>query len=65
MVKIIGFDESVVAVMRKNCKDCGAILEYTQRDIKVRNGVDYSGGPDGMEWIDCPNCDSKVVLRAW
>ena len=44
---------------------CGATLEYVPNDVKTRNGTDYSGGPDGEEWIDCPNCNKKVILKSW
>ncbi|MFC1638020.1 hypothetical protein ACFL2R_01210 [Patescibacteria group bacterium] len=56
-------DESVVK--RVVCKSCGATLEYVPNDIKEYHGRDYSGGPDGREWITCPNCNKDVTLRSW
>lgn len=63
MVKVIG--ESPEAVKQTTCHNCAAKLEYTPSDVKRRDGKDYSGGPDGQEWIDCPRCGIKVVLRSW
>jgi DNA-directed RNA polymerase subunit RPC12/RpoP len=47
------------------CRGCGHTVAYVENDIKVRNGTDYSGGPDGEEWINCPGCSYKIVLKAW
>lgn len=63
MVKIVGKDDS--AVKHVTCKHCASKLEYTQSEVKEYHGRDYSGGADGKEWIDCPNCSSKVILRSW
>ena len=63
MVRVVGQDPSIVK--RTSCKNCGAILEYTKNDVKERHGRDYSGGSDGKEWIDCPECSHEVVLKAW
>lgn len=65
MVRIVddGPDPSVVEHVV--CRCCGARLEYVPNDVKTRHGHDYSGGPDGSEWIDCPKCSKQVVLRSW
>jgi hypothetical protein len=69
MVTVVGWDES--AKSRKTCKGtstnpgCGAIVEYDKNDIKEYNGTDYSGGPDGQRWVDCPNCKKRLVLESW
>jgi hypothetical protein len=47
------------------CKDCGATLGYVPNDIKEYNGHDYGGGPDGCQWIDCPECGKRVILKSW
>ena len=48
------------------CKDgCGAKIEYVPNDVKRRDGTDIGGGPDGAEWVDCPDCGKKAVIRAW
>jgi len=63
MVKIVGRDER--AVKRVTCDDCAAILEYTQNEVKEYHGTDYSGGSDGCEWVDCPNCSGRAIIRSW
>lgn len=63
MVKIVGRDES--AVKRITCRKCATILEYTLSEVKEQHGTDYSGGPDGRKWVDCPNCGGQAVIRSW
>ena len=63
MAKVIGKDQS--AVKRVTCKNCASILEYTNCEVQEYHGRDYSGGPDGQEWIVCPECSKKVILRSW
>ncbi len=69
MATIIGYDETKKS--RFTCTGsvtkpgCGAIVEYTQSDIKTYSGKDYSGGSDGREWVDCPGCSKQYVLRSW
>ena len=47
------------------CNDCGSTIGYTKNDIKVYSGTDISGGPDGQEWIVCPDCGKNIILRSW
>lgn len=63
MVNIVGKDNSVVKQI--TCKGCASILEYTQVEVKSVHSTDYSGGADGHEYIDCPCCGKKVIIRAW
>lgn len=63
MVKVVGKDEK--AVKRITCKSCASILEYTLNEVKSRHGTDYGGGPDGCEWVDCPSCGNKAIIRSW
>ena len=63
MVKVLGKDESLFK--RVSCRECASILEYTEHEVKSYSGTDYSGGPDGMEWVDCPNCGKKAIIRSW
>lgn len=63
MIKVIG--EAPEAVKQATCHHCAAKLEYTQNEVKRYDGKDYSGGPDGREWINCPRCSNEVVLRSW
>lgn len=52
-------------IHKASCRDCGAILEYVKKDVKSYSGTDYGGGPDGMDWVDCPKCGGKAVIRSW
>ena len=63
MVNIIG--KSPELMKKITCKNCASILEYTKSEVKIRNGQDYSGGSDGMEYIKCPQCNKKVIIRSW
>lgn len=63
MVSIVGKDQTVVK--RVTCRNCSSILEYVQAEVKKYRGTDYTGGADGQDWIDCPQCQEKVILRSW
>lgn len=63
MAKVVGRDET--AVKRVTCRGCAAILEYTQNEVQEYHGTDYSGGSDGMEWVQCPSCGGRAVIRSW
>jgi hypothetical protein len=63
MVKVVGKDLS--KIKKVTCKSCASILEYTKYEVQERYGTDWSGGSDGVEWIDCPSCHGKVILRSW
>jgi hypothetical protein len=63
MVTVVGRDDS--AVKRITCRGCASVLEYKRSEVKRRDGTDYSGGADGAEWVDCPNCGDKAVIRSW
>jgi hypothetical protein len=63
MVKILG--EAPEAIKETVCRHCASRLAYTQSDVKSYHGRDYSGGPDGREWINCPKCGTEVILRSW
>jgi len=47
------------------CHGCGHTIAYVLNDIKEYHGRDISGGPDGREWIVCPNCNKDIILRSW
>jgi predicted RNA-binding Zn-ribbon protein involved in translation (DUF1610 family) len=47
------------------CYSCGHTIAYVLNDVKEYHGTDYSGGPDGREWIVCPNCNKDIILRSW
>lgn len=63
MIKVIGQDPT--KTYQASCSNCGARLEFTKSDVKSQHGKDYSGGSDGKEWIDCPQCGHEVVIHAW
>jgi len=47
------------------CQECFAKIGYTPGEVKSVNGRDYGGGSDGHEFIVCPNCGKKIILRTW
>ena len=63
MVKIVGRDDN--HVKRVTCRVCASVLEYTLNEVKEYHGTDIGGGPDGCEWVDCPNCGKRAVIRSW
>lgn len=65
MVKVIKEEPDKSVVKQCICRGCGATLEYVPNEVKSHHGTDMSGGPDGQEWITCPKCHKKVVLRSW
>ena len=64
-VKVIKTDPDETVKKRIVCRHCGATLEYVPNDLKSRHGHDYSGGPDGSEWVVCPNCGKEATIRSW
>jgi hypothetical protein len=64
-VRVIKKKPSKLVVKRKVCEHCGATLEYTPNDVHRYEGTDISGGPDGREWINCPECNKEVTIRSW
>lgn len=48
-----------------DCRECGCTVAYRTKDTKSYHGTDISGGPDGREWIVCPNCKEDITLRSW
>ena len=63
MVTIVRIDES--KQKEANCRNCGATLRYIDSEVKEYHGLDRSGGPEGREWIVCPNCNGAVNLKVW
>jgi hypothetical protein len=63
MIKVIG--EAPEALKQCTCHSCAAKLEYCKWDVNKWSGKDYSGGSAGEEYINCPRCGEKVVLRSW
>jgi len=65
VVRIIRDEPAPEVVKQVICRNCGATLEYVPADVHTYVGRDISGGPDGQEWIDCPKCQKRVILRSW
>lgn len=65
MVEVLSKEPDPRIAKEVSCGDCGARLRYVPREIKSYHGTDYSGGPDGQEWVDCPNCGGRAVIRSW
>ncbi len=42
------------------CSNCGALLEYTNADVKESIHRDYGGGSDTVRRIECPKCRDTV-----
>ena len=65
MVKVVRIEPDKTVVKEIVCRHCGATLSYTPIDVQSEHGTDYSGGPDGREWITCANCSRQVTIRSW
>lgn len=64
-VKVLSKKPAREVEKKITCHNCGARLSYVPNDVKVYSGTDYGGGPDGEEWINCPNCRKRVTIRSW
>lgn len=64
-IKIIDETPDPSVVKRIVCRNCGVKLKYTPADVKRIDGLYYAGGPDGFEFIMCPKCERRVVIRSW
>ena len=65
MVTIVKKEPDVSVLKEIVCVNCGATLSYTPNEVHSYSGTDYSGGPDGKEWVDCPNCNQAAIIRSW
>ena len=65
MARIIDPTPSPEVEKKVVCRGCGATIAYVPNEIKSRHGTDYSGGPDGCTWVDCPNCTKPIILSSW
>jgi ribosomal protein S27AE len=65
MVKIIKKAPHKDVKKQVVCGECGATLEYVPNEVKSYSGTDKSGGPDGCEWVNCPNCSKRAIIRSW
>ena len=64
MVEVVGKDASMAK--QATCRNCSSILKYLPIDVTtVNNGRDISGGASGHDYINCPSCSHKVIVRSW
>lgn len=64
MPKSLGLDPSALKTI--TCKSCTHRIEYSLGEIRLLySGKDYSGGSDGAEGFNCPNCRKQIITRAW
>ena len=64
-VRVIKTKPAKSVVKKVVCGECGATLEYTPNDVQEYHGKDYSGGPDGCTWDNCPHCGKKAIIDSW
>ncbi len=65
MVTIIKKEPDNSVLKEIVCRNCGATLSYVPNEVKSYSGTDFGGGSDGQEWVDCPNCNEKAIIRSW
>lgn len=63
MAKVIGQDPD--HIKKVSCRNCASVVEYTRREIVRVDGTDYGGGPDGCNYIICPECKERILLESW
>ena len=65
MVTIVNKEPDKSVLKEIVCGNCGVTLSYVPREVQSYHGTDYSGGSDGQEWVDCPNCNEKAIIKSW
>ena len=65
VVKVENPEPAKSVIKEVICQNCGALLSYVPNDVKSVHGTDIGGGPDGREWVDCPQCNKEAVIRTW
>ena len=50
---------------RTRCGGCKSLIAYVPNEVQEYNGTDYSGGPDGRQWVVCPHCGKDITLKSW
>ena len=61
MAKVIKIDKT--KAKRVTHTDCGAVVEYFQKEVQSFVHHDYGGGSDMVYYITCPNCGERITLR--
>lgn len=65
MVKVISTVPHPSVVKQAICKNCGAVLEYTPKDIQSHTYKDYDGSTDTDYFITCPPCGERVHVKRY
>lgn len=61
MAIVVGKD--MAHVKRCTCRECAAIIEFTESELDERSGTDYSGTGYTQYRLTCPNCGKTIVVR--
>lgn len=61
-MKIINHEPAKSVTKEQICPICGVTLEYVPNDIKVTINKDYTGCSERTEWIECLNCQHRIIL---
>jgi len=49
---------------RFTCNKCNSIIEYAQNEVKTgKFNLDYLGDYDLWEYILCPSCSNKYIIK--
>jgi len=62
MIRVVDSTPHKSVVQEHICRNCGATLEYTPRDIQERKVSDYTGDTDVVRYITCPQCSDKQTI---
>ena len=65
MVKVISTVPHPSVVKEVVCRNCGATLEYTPKDVLDRVERDWTGDSDVKYFIVCPPCGHEVIAKKW
>jgi DNA-directed RNA polymerase subunit RPC12/RpoP len=65
MVKVISTVPHPSVVKEVVCRNCGATLEYTPKDVQDRFERDYTGDGETKYFIVCPPCGHEVIAKRW
>jgi hypothetical protein len=63
MVKIVKIEPHSSVVKECICGKCGATLQYTPIEVSEVYIRDYTGGGETYNFINCPNCASRVYVK--
>lgn len=50
--------------LRLTCNACKSLIEYTRSEVKRGEfNMDYLGDSDTEDYIDCPSCQHKCIIK--